>query len=129
MKPVKFGVRKGSNLGPVLFIIYVNDIFNNFIDTTPVLFADDICLTVEATTTNELNHLLNLAVQKAKSWTNANQLTINAAKSNILIFSPSRKQTCNIDTVMCDNHPIVVHKNVKYWVWIDDKLDFTEHKK
>jgi len=37
-------------------------------------------------------------------------------------------QTCNIDTVMCDDHPITVQKNVKYLgVWIDDKLDFTEH--
>jgi len=77
MKQVKFGVYQGSNLGPVLFLIYVNDTLNNF-HTTPVLFADDTCLMVEATTTNELNELLNFVVQKAKSWMNANQRTINA---------------------------------------------------
>jgi len=127
MKPVKLGVPQGSYLELVLFLLCINDIFNNF-DIPPVLFADDTCLTVEATTTNELNDLLNFVVQKAKSWTNSNQLTINAAKSNILILSPSRKQTRKIDTVMCSDHPIALQKNVKYLgVKTDNKLEFTEH--
>ena len=45
-KAIQYGVPQGSNLGPILFSIYVNDIFNIF-DFTPVLYADDTCLYVK----------------------------------------------------------------------------------
>ena len=44
---MQFGVSQGSNLGPILFSVYVNDIFGNF-EFAPVLYADDRCLHVKA---------------------------------------------------------------------------------
>ena len=62
----------GSNLGPILFSIYVNDFFNTY-DSAPVLYADDTCIKVEAETTNDLELLLNQAIEKASNWMKANK--------------------------------------------------------
>ena len=53
IKTAQFGVPQGSNLGPILFSIYVNDIFHNF-KSEPVHYADDMCLTIHAHTVEEL---------------------------------------------------------------------------
>ena len=52
-KTIQFGVPRGSNLGTILFSIYVNDIFNIF-DFTPVLYANDACLYVKASKEKDL---------------------------------------------------------------------------
>jgi len=71
-KLVQFGVSQGSNLGPILFSIYVNDIFNNF-NIAPVLFADDPCLFVEVSFYRQIE-LSSAEVEKAKIWPNSNKL-------------------------------------------------------
>jgi len=76
---VQFGVPHGSNLGTILFSINVIDIFNNF-NILPVLFIDDTCLIVEASSIDELNYSFNTQVEKARIWTNSNKLIINADK-------------------------------------------------
>ena len=58
-KTIQFGVHQGSNLGHIVFSIYVNDIFNIF-DFTPVLYADDTCLYVKASKEKDLKSLMNL---------------------------------------------------------------------
>ena len=54
-----FGVPQGSTLGPLLFLLYVNDL-PNLTKTTPRLFADDTCLTVHHSNLSNLQTELNL---------------------------------------------------------------------
>jgi len=129
IKVVLQGVPQGSNLGPTLFSIYVNDIFNNF-NSTPVLYADDTCLNVEAPTMIELEILLNQEIKKANDWMNANKLTINAVKTHAMVFSPNINNSIENISLSCNECPITMQKTVKYIRFtIDNKLDFHQHIK
>ena len=89
-KTIQFGVPQGSNLGPIVFSIYVNDIFSIF-DFTPVLYADDTRLYVKALKEKDLESSMNREVEIAYLWMKANKLTINAAKSSALVITAGAK--------------------------------------
>ena len=95
-KTIQFGVPQGSNLGPILFSIYVNDMFNIF-DFSPVLYADDTCLYVKASKEKDLESLMSREVEIANRWIKANKLTINATKSSALVITPGAKD-CHTKT-------------------------------
>ena len=86
------GVPQGSVLGPLLFLLYVNDIhrcsnklrFYLFADDTNILYADKNLKDLETTVNNELQNLYN--------WLTANKLTLNIKKSNFVIFHPYQKR-------------------------------------
>ena len=67
VKTAQFGVPQGSNMGPILFSIYVNDVFHNF-KSEPVLYADGTCLAVHAHTAEELTSSVNQEVEVACQW-------------------------------------------------------------
>ena len=128
-KPIQFGVPQGSNLGPILFSIYVNDIFNIF-DFTLVLYADDTCLYVKGSKEKDLETLINREVEIANHWMFANKLTINATKSSALVITPGAKTATLKTKILCDGLPIAVNSNVKYLgLWIDENLKFDIHLK
>ena len=58
LKPISMGVPQGSILGPLFYIIYVNDL-HYAVNCTPRLYADDTCLLVEGKTEGDLQNLLN----------------------------------------------------------------------
>ena len=99
---MQFGVSQGSNLGPILFSLYVNGIFGNC-EFTPVLYADDAFLYVKALK-EDLQNLMNCEVEKAHLWMKADKLTINASKSNALDISPGAKIILPKPEILCDGH-------------------------
>ena len=101
---ISCGVPQGSVLGPLLFLIYINDIHNSSAKLSFYLFADDTSLLYADSNLKSLEKTVNSELLKVSDWLNANKLTLNAKKSNYVIFRPyQRKLNYSINIEMIDN--------------------------
>ena len=82
---VLIGVPQGSVLGPILFIIFINDIVK-CCEMSAVLFADDAVFIAEGKTIKLLQKCLNQNVKFIFNWLTTNKLTLNSGKTKYMIF-------------------------------------------
>ena len=88
---VEFGVPQGSVLGPLLFLLYINDICNITNKGKFVLFADDTNIFVAADSKNKVYELANEVLQAVNKYMGVNLLHINVKKCCYMYFSPSKR--------------------------------------
>jgi len=85
---INCGVPQGSILGPILFLLYVNDI--EHATTLPVLsFADDTSVTYSSNNLNLMYKTMNTELENLNQWFRANKLSLNVNKTKYMIFRPS----------------------------------------
>ena len=86
------GVPQGSVLGPLLFLIYINDIYNSSDKLKFHLFADDTNLLYADKNLKSLETVVNTELTKIHNWLTANKLSLNIKKSNFVIFHQFQKR-------------------------------------
>ena len=85
-KAMEYGVPQGSVLGPLLFLIYINDIHNPLKFSTTRLFADDTNLLIENNSLEQLQKHLNSDLRNLSAWLKANKISLNTSKTELIIF-------------------------------------------
>lgn len=86
------GVPQGSVQGPLLFLIYINDISNSSYKLKFYLFADDTNLLYADKNLKSLESTVNAEIFRVYDWLIANKLSLNIKKSNFVIFRPRQKK-------------------------------------
>lgn len=127
---VDVGVPQGSVLGPLLFLIHINDLVNST-NLQVLNFADDTLLYYKFDNPAIIETFLNNELEKIKQWLNTNHLTINTSKTKYLIFSPNSTKFQNLNSLKIligKNSEIQRVSQYKYLgLIIDDKLTWKPH--
>ena len=86
-------------LGPLLFLIYINDLPNSLRGAVPRMFADDTNLTLSAKTLTELKLALTPELNNLSCWLKANKLSLNVAKTELMIIGSRQRLSAQCDDV------------------------------
>ncbi|CAB3997753.1 Hypothetical predicted protein [Paramuricea clavata] len=127
---VQCGVPQGSNLGPLLFSLYINDLPMCLEYTQASMFADDTNLSCTGRTPAEIEHKLNADLSSVNDWLEANRLTLNTDKKEFMLIASKRKlNQFRTDIRIHINGSIIkqVKQKNPLGITIDNELRWTEH--
>ena len=122
------GVPQGSILGPLLFLIYVNDIANCLTHSKLISFADDTTVFLSSKCINDLYKNMNSDLDDLTNWFKANRLALNVNKSNCKLFQPNGNQNTLGNTLNIGIDPIEHKLSCKFLgIFIDNQLRWNNH--
>ena len=126
LRNVTCGVPQGSVLGPLLFLIYINDLQNASNLFHVITFADDTNLFMSAPSIEFLCETVNLELDKVKTWLDSNRLCLNVSKTCYQLYS---KRSIEIPLDIKVNDVSILRANsVKFLgVVVDEQLSFKYH--
>ena len=128
-KNVTCGVPQGSSLGPLLFLIYINDFFLCLSQTSCGHFADDTFIIFNSKKAKTIETVINTELKEVIKWLRLNKLSLNAGKTELIFFHSSRHQL-NYDNIYINFNGVRLKpvEFIKYLgMFIDRYLNWNHH--
>ena len=127
--PITCGVPQGSILGPLLFLLYINDMHHAIEFSTTYHFADDTNLFYSCKSFKSLRKNLNKDLALLYDWLCANRLSLNAGKTEFIVFRPPRLKARNDRLTLRLHHTKLFESSkIKYLgLILDNKLSWKYH--
>ena len=122
------GVPQGSILGPLLFLLYVNDLPRASKLLEPIMFADDTNLFYAHRDLEVIFNVVNRELNNICEWFRANKLSLNAGKTKYLIFHTCKKQIPNLALdIFIDGQKVTRENSTKFLgVLLDENLNWKQ---
>ena len=121
---------QGSILGPMRFLIYINDLPNSLHNAVPRMFADDTNLTLSARTLTELELALAPELNNLSCWLRANKLSLNVAKTELMVIGSRQRlsvQCYDVEIKIDDQIIKSVDHTKSLGLTIDGHLSWSKH--
>ena len=128
LRSINCGVPQGSVLGPLLFILYINDLVNCS-NSKIRIFADDTAVYFACSNKAEFEELVKAIMIQLDEWFTANLLTLNTDKSYFCIFRTTQNHITDLPEVIKFNDKSIMRaKSIKYLgITLDEFLNWNEH--
>ena len=127
---ITHGAPQGSVLGPLLFVIYINDLPNCLQHTNASLFADDTQFYTASDDADELDSYLNADISSLREWLIANKLSLHPDKTKRINIG-TRQRLANFSSeagIFINNHEVVPSENLKsLGIVLDENLNWNCH--
>ena len=127
---VTCGVPQGSTLGPLLFLIYINDLRLCLENTSSGHFADDTFIIFNSKKLKTIETVINYELKQVIKWLRLNKLSLNAGKTELIFFHSKSNTNLNFDQVYINfsGTRLLPVDYVKYLgMYIDKHLDWNQH--
>ena len=125
---VTCGVPQGSVLGPLLFLIYINDLPKSSKKLSFYLFADDTNIYFESENLSQLEKVVNNELKHIKKWLDVNKLALNVDKTNFIIFHSRQHSLSKSVNIKIGKEHVKQAKYVKFLgLLLDENLSWRYH--
>ena len=129
LKVMKYGVPQGSVLGPLLFLIYINDLHNAVKYSVTHHFADDTNFLYVSKSLKKIQKYMNLDLRFVCNWLKANKISLNASKTEMLVFRDPRRKVNYDLKIKIDGKKVTPSKFVKYLgIYLDNYLSWHQQE-